>query len=224
MTLKNPPVISLTLAAVVLVGALSSSARAEPHPQPSPSETIEKFFSAWQGIVSYQCTLTSHEVDGSRVQDRVYHMFFQKPTKTRMEIVSGDGRGGAAVWSGGDTLRGHRGGFLAGVKKTLDIHSPLATSIRGTTIADANYGILLGHLRTFKSVDLEAARLGDHTLVTAQVADPTSEAGVTKELFVFGADGLPLEFEQYQGTSMVKKVDYTDVRVNVPMPDATFQM
>ena len=191
---------------------------------PTPSETIEKFFNAWKGIESYECTLTSHEVDGSRVQDRVYHMFFEKPTKTRMEIVSGDGRGGAAVWSGGDTLRGHRGGLLAGIKKTLDIHSPLTTSIRGTTIADANFGIMLGHMRTLKPELLEAAQVGDQTLVTAQLPDPASQAGVTKEVFVFGADGLPLQFEQYEGASMVKKVDYTDMKVNVPLPDSTFQM
>ncbi len=214
----------LTFLAVISVAAFLSSDRAQAQSSPTPSETIDKFFNAWKGIESYECTLTSHEVNGSRVQDRVYHMFFEKPTKTRMEIVSGDGHGGAAVWSGGDTLRGHRGGMLAGIKKTLDIHSPLTTSIRGTTIADANYGILLGHMRTLKPELLETAQVGDRTLVTAQLPDPASQAGVTKEIFVFGANGLPLEFEQYEGASMVKKVDYSDVKLNVPLPDSTFQM
>ncbi|MBC5806968.1 MAG: LolA family protein [Candidatus Eremiobacter antarcticus] len=222
--MKKSPVFWPTLFAVMLVAALAAPGHAQAQSSPTTAETIEKFFSAWQGIETYQCTLTSHEVDGIRVQDRVYHMFFEKPMKTRMEIISGDGRGGAAVWSGGDTLRGHRGGMLAGIKKTLDIHSPLATSIRGTTIADANYGILLGHIRTFKPDNLDAARIGDRTLVTAQVADPASQAGVTKEVFIFGADGLPLEFEQYQGASMVKKVDYSDVKLNVPLPDSLFHI
>ena len=190
----------------------------------SGAAALEKFSNAWSAVKTYKCTLTAHEVSGSRVQDRVYHLFFSKPSDTRMDIVGGDGRGGAAVWRGGDTVRGHQGGLLAGIKLNLNLHARLATSLRGTTVAEANFGAILEHIKGLKTKSLEAESTGDATQIVAIAAEPSTNQNVTKELVVLGKDGLPTTYEQYEGDTQVKKVMYTELQLNVELPASTWSL
>src|SRR5580658_2765900 len=79
------------------------------------------FFDAWSKIDSYTCTITAHETKGTDVQDRVYHYAYLKPHFARIDIVDGPGKGGGAVWTGGDSVRGHQGGLLSGIQLNVSI-------------------------------------------------------------------------------------------------------
>jgi len=57
---------------------------------------LAKFAAAWAAITMYECDVTAHEVLGTRVQDRTYHVAFVKPHLTRLDISAGDGRGSEA--------------------------------------------------------------------------------------------------------------------------------
>jgi len=141
-----------------------------------------------------------------------------------MDVTGGDNRGGAGVWRGGDTVKGHQGGFLSFIKLNLNIHDPKAVSVRGTTIADANFGALLEHIKGLKGATIDAVAEGTLTKINVAVADPSADNNVTKELMVLGANDLPVEYDQWEGDNEVKRVTYSDVVLNVDIPDSTFNL
>ena len=211
----NRFVAGASIAVLALVASAAALASEDP---------LARYAAAWAKVNTYTCTITAHEVSGGHVQDRTYAMSFRKPSDTRMDVTGGDGRGGAAVWRGGDTVKGHQGGFLSFVKLNLSIHDSRATSIRGTTIADANFGALLDHLKGLKGASIDARADGEKTDLTVSVADPSADQNVTKELMVLGPSGLPVEFDQWEGATQVKKVVYSNVALNVPISDSTFNL
>src|SRR5476649_342397 len=129
----NPIFASATAAAVALLSVPHAALGTQ-----AADDAIAKFSSAWDAVHTYTCTIAAHEVRGKDVQDRVYKLAFSRPNNLRMDIVGGAGRGGAAVWQGGDTVYGHQGGFLSFVRLHLNIHDPKAVSLRGTTVAQAS--------------------------------------------------------------------------------------
>lgn len=185
---------------------------------------LAAFSTAWAGVHSYTVTITAHEVRGPNVQDRVYHASFTRPNNVRMDIVGGAGRGGAAIWSGGDKVYGHQGGFLSFVRLHLNIHDPKAVSLRGTTIAQSSYGALLARFKQLKTSSLDASAANGLTMLTASVADPAANAGVTREVLILGADHIPVEYDQYQGAAVVNHVRYSDYKANVAIPASTWKL
>ena len=229
MTRRAPrlPATSLVLALVVLcaalAGATSTSDAASTSSASSGETSLAKFAAVWDELNSYTCSLSAHEVLGTRVQDRSYNFVFRKPYDTKMDITGGDGKGGAAVWHGGDTLRGHQGGFLSFVKLNLNIHDGRATSIRGTTIAQANYGAILDHVKSLKGT-VEASAVDNGTAIDFSVPDPSSDESVTKERVVLASNGLPSEYEQWEGDTLVRRVVYTDVVIDPQISDSAFNL
>jgi outer membrane lipoprotein-sorting protein len=212
-------------AAVAASATLASAASASATSATSAGDqALAQYAAAWAKVNTYTCTITAHEVQDTRAQDRVYAMYFRKPSDARMDITGGDGKGSAAVWHGGDTVRGHQGGFFSFVKLNLNIHDPKATSIRGTTIADADFGALLVHVKTLAGATIDAKPDGASTDVSVAVADPSSDQNVTKELMVLGPGGLPIEYDQWQADTQVKHITYTDVKLNVDIPDSEYTL
>jgi len=183
---------------------------------------LAKFAATWDKVNSYTCKLTAHEVLGSRVQDRTYDLTFRKPYDTKMNITGGDGKGGAAVWHGGDTLRGHQGGFISFIKLNLNIHDGRATSIRGTTIAQANFGAILDHVKSLKGTVTVVSDNG--SAIDFSVPDPSADQSVTKERVVLAPDGLPSEYDEWEGDTLVRHVVYTDVVIDPQLSDSAFNL
>ena len=190
----------------------------------SATRALARYKAAWVCVNTYRCTITAHEQLGTKAQDRVYDLWFAKPPEARMDITAGDGHGGAAVWEGGDTLRGHQGGFFSFVKLHLNIHDPRATSIRGTTVAEANFGWLYHHLTSLRTKSIFAATDGAATTITVEVADPPANSDVAKEVVTLGANGLPVEYDQFEGSVQVKKVLYTNLQLNLAIPPSKFSL
>ena len=213
------------LTASLAAFALAAVPTGVAHAAASGDDALAKFSAAWAKVNAYTCTITAHEVLGTRVQDRVYTLKFRKPYATRMDITGGDGRGSAVVWDGGDTVYGHKGGILSMFKKHLPLHDPQATSIRGTTVAEANFGALLDFAKSLKGSTM-TSKPGENgqTDVDIAVSDPASAQGITRERFVLGANDLPVEFDQWEGDTQVKRVTYDDVALNVDLPDSAFDL
>jgi hypothetical protein len=190
----------------------------------SAQDVIDKYAATWNGLQSYTCTWTVHEVKNNNVQDRVYHVFFQKPLNTRAEVVDGDGKGSVAVWTGGDKVRGHQGGILSLIKLNLDIHNHLAVSMRGATIAQLNLGWLLSHLQSIGAQNFEVTQQGDNRVLSARVQDPAPDTDVVREVYVLDPSGLPIEWFQYGDDDVVlKHVIMSDYVLNVTLPPNTWQ-
>jgi len=216
-------VLALAAICAALAGTAAASGAASAASVSSGETALAKFTTAWDKLSSYTCSLSAHEVLGTRVQDRTYTFIFRKPYDTKMDITGGDGKGGAAVWHGGDTLRGHQGGFISFVKLNLNIHDSRATSIRGTTIAQANYGSILDHVKSLKGT-VEASALGNGTQIDFSVPDPSSDESVTKERVVLASNGLPSEYDQWEGDTLVRHVVYTDVVIDPTLTDSSFNL
>jgi hypothetical protein len=188
----------------------------------SGDEALAKFSSAWDAVHTYRVTIAAHEVNGPDVQDREYHLAFERPTSLRLDVIGGSGRGGAAVWQGGDSVYGHQGGLFSFVKLHLSIHDSKAVSLRGTTIADASFGALLSHFKSLKTSSLDATTEGGKTTLTATLADASTDSGISKELLILGSDNLPAEYDQYQGDQLVKRVVYSEYQGNLDLPASTW--
>jgi outer membrane lipoprotein-sorting protein len=191
----------------------------------TPDQWFAKFQTAWDAVNTYTATISSREILNGKTQDRVYDIKYQKPTSVRLEITGGDGKGSVAVWLGGDTVRGHKGGFFSMFKLTLNIHNPQATSIRGTTIAQSYFGSQLDHLKSLKWKSADVTVDGANVTITGVPADPSTDEGIVKEVMTLGANGLPVELIEYDGpNSVAKDVKYADVKLNVDLPASTWQL
>ena len=219
--MKSLTPIAVLAAAAALFGSSASAVSAAPE---TAAQAFAKFDAAWAKLTSYSCTLTSHEVEGTRVQDRVYQLYFRKPYDTRMNVTAGDDKGAEAVYTGGDTVKGHHGGWLSFVHLNLNIHNSQATSVRGTTIAEANFEALVEHIKGLSGATIDTTPDGDRMKIDVSVADPSTDQNVTREMMVLGADGLPVEFDQWEGQDLVKHQTFADLKVNVDIPDSTFSL
>lgn len=211
------------LAAALCMGAQT------PSPPPAPGMTTEqwlaKFQTAWDATNTYTATITAHEVLNGKTQDRVYAIWFQKPTNVRVDVTDGDGKGSVAVWQGGDRVRGHQGGWLSMIKLNLDIHARLATTMRGTTIVQSYFGYFLDHVKTLKYKSTDVTVNGDTATLTAVPEDPAQDEGYVKEVLTLGGNGLPVELDMYDASNNVVKTNaYTNVKLNVDVPASTWQI
>jgi outer membrane lipoprotein-sorting protein len=229
MKVLSAATVARGIALAATVFSIGAAAPSSVTPPPAAGMTAEQWFAkfqtAWNGVNTYTAKIATHEALNGKAQDRVYTIDYQKPTSVRLDITGGDGKGSAAVWQGGDTVRGHQGGFFSMIKLNLNIHAHLATSLRGTTIAQSYFGAQLDHLKSVKWKSTDVTVNGDNATITAIPADPTQDDGIVKEVMTLGANGLPVELIQYDGPdSLAKDVKYSEVKLNVDLPPSTWQI
>lgn len=180
---------------------------------------MDSFAGAVDRLHDYTVTIEVHETNGRKTQDRMVRYWYEKPTLARAEIVSGPGSGGVAVWHGGDTVRGHQGGFLRFITLNVNIHDARTTSLRGDTIDSASFESQLEHVRTTKG-KLEEAEgptiEGSATdAITFEAADPAANRNVSREvLYISRVTHLPLKRELFEGNALVKTQLFSALRVN----------
>jgi outer membrane lipoprotein-sorting protein len=202
-----------THVAVVLGVALLGAAASGP---------AAAFLEAWARVPSYTCDIKVHETKGSEVQDRTYHYAFLKPHFAKIDVTSGPGRGGGAVWKGGDTITGHRGGFVSFVKLTKSIHDPEAVDLRGGTIADGSFENMAESIKSAAS-----ATNGEETILGTSYDTVTipykDDDGATKRvIFLSKATHLPARRVTYAGETVVETEDFTNVNTAANLTEAAF--
>lgn len=198
-------------------------------PAHAAAPALDEANAAFGKINDYVMSVVVHETDnaGKNVEDRTYQYSFLKPTDVKLAITAGSHRGAGVVWKGGDKVKGHDGGFLSGIKLTLDIHNGRVVSLRGDTIDSGTIPAMLDRFKTIKGDVTEApgpAIEGQATdEVTLKVADPSSDGGVTKEqLFLSRTSHLPLRRMRYVGEALVKSENVSSFKSNVGLTDADF--
>ena len=213
------------VALVVASLATAPAVAAETSPAPATSATVankatpafDAFRKTWDGVTNYSETIVAHETsnDGKDVQDRTYSYVFVKPDHALITIVAGSGRGGAVAWNGGPTVRGHKGGILAGIKLTLDKHDGKVVSLRGDAVDDASFGHEIERYLTIPGTlsDGKAADGSPTITFVPKAAEPT---GVTREMLTIASNGLPSKREQFVGDRSVKVETFSNVKINDP--------
>jgi len=210
------------IAAAFVAFAAPHAARAA---QTAPA--IDAFNAAFAQVNSYTFKLHSHETKGTDVQDRVYDYWFMKPHFAKTLIESGDGKGSGGVWTGGDQVSGHQGGFLSGIHLKVGLHDGRATSLRGYTIPD---GLPQNIVATYTNVKGDLAQSaggaigGVQTdLLVLKVADPASNGGVSEQhLYLSQATHWPLRQVLYAGTAIVLDQSFTDYNLNANLTQNDF--
>ncbi len=212
---------------LVVLGITSLPAGAQPSAaaptsvlaSPSPPPALKAFANAWDGVTAYSATVTTFEQKGSNVQNMVFDYSFRKPSSVIVRILKGPNTGVTLKWDGGTTMQASRGrGFFAALfKRTISLHDPLVTTIRGSSINELSYGALLAHAeQTPGTLSQSAGETIDDVPTEAFSlipADPGADAGFTREVMeISSATQLPIRILGYDGTTLVRKVDFADVK------------
>jgi hypothetical protein len=121
---------------LALIAALGIAALPKITLAANTAPALDAFNDAFAKVSQFTFKLQSHEVLGKQSQDRVYDYSFMKPHFAKTLIESGPGSGSGAVWTGGDQVSGHQGGFLSGIHLKISINDSRAVSLRGYTIPD----------------------------------------------------------------------------------------
>jgi outer membrane lipoprotein-sorting protein len=193
----------------------------------TPPPAFEAFQKAWSSIDNYHETIAVHEIFQNNTQDRTYDYSFKKPSFAHIEVTGGPGRGSGALWRGGDSVKGHQGGFLSMLRMNVPIDDRRATSLRGDTIDVASFAYELKHfLETPGTLDeapgpaIEGVRT---TAVTLAVADPAKNKNVSKDVLdISNETHLPVRREQYEGSTLVKSETFRNVQLNPGLKDSDF--
>jgi hypothetical protein len=183
------------------------------------SSALDAFARAWSGITGYTATVRVFEQKSNRAQNVVFNYSFRKPSNVTVYVVAGSNAGVTLVWDGGTNVVVHRGsGFTAMFKKTLSLHDPQVTTIRGSSIDELSFGRILAHARqTPGRLSLRRGPVigGVATeTVTLIPANPATDAALTREVIeISTTTHLPMRVLGYQGRTLVRKIDYSDVKL-----------
>ncbi|HTV73994.1 MAG TPA: hypothetical protein VME66_09845 [Candidatus Acidoferrales bacterium] len=232
---RNPgalPYYALGAACVAVFAAAGSLARAS-----TPVEITANggANSAWTAFVAADaqiqtCTevVDAYEVAGTKSQRRRYQMYFRKPNLVRAEIIGGDGAGSVAVWRGGNTVRAHRGGFLAFLTLTLPENDPRVVDDRGDTVDAPFFPSIIGLFQQIGDISEgpeETIDGVDTDPVSVTPPDPSKYGGATKiTLYLSQATHLPVARRSWEGERLVEDVHFSDQRVNVDVPVSKFAL
>jgi outer membrane lipoprotein-sorting protein len=208
--------ILVTAAPLALIGAT-------PEPAPTAPATVppalEAFARAWDGVTAYRATVSVFAAKGSDVQNLSFTYSFHKPSSFTVHVIDGPNAGVTLTWDGGTTVQASRGRglFAALLKRTIPLHDPLVTTIRGASMNQLSYGAILAHTEQTPG-DLTQGPgetiAGVPTQTLSLVPnDPASDAGLSREVIdISTLTQLPIRIEGYEGDKLVRKIDFTDVR------------
>ncbi|HEY4000978.1 MAG TPA: hypothetical protein VGO93_19070 [Candidatus Xenobia bacterium] len=199
---------------------------------------VARWDASWAALKD--CYNGCHSVikKGGKVEDRTYRVWFKKPMNLRSEVVKGNrsgDNGSVAVWTGGDRVTGHQGGILAGISLSLTLDNPKATSIRGGTIRDLQFGRMLEVIHMWLNAKakttLTSGTVGGHaaTIITFTSDNKDFIAGnnnIAKDQFAYDNQvNLPLQWQSWEpdGTQAVDS-SYYDIKVDIGVPDSAFQV
>jgi outer membrane lipoprotein-sorting protein len=210
----------LPLAGMPTIAGAQSTSAAGTSVSPGRIETPAwaAFSHEWSGIAGYSATVTVFEQKGTADEHMVLDYTFGKPAKATVHIVAGANSGVTLVWDGGSTMQAHRGsGLMASFKKTFALDDPRVTTVRGSTIDQLSFDAFLTHAQqTPGAVSQAPGPPIDGTATDAVTLVPSNSEsnGLTLEVVdVSQATHLPMRVLGYEGSVLVRSVDFSDVKL-----------
>lgn len=209
-----------TLAAFAGASCVGAGAAGEP-------SALAAFDQTFSGVNDYTCLLRSHETNGTKTEDRTYRYSFMKPHYLKTLIVEGDGKGGGAVWVGGDQVSAHMGGIFNGIHVKISVNDPRVISLHGVSIPD---GILPGIVDDYRTIPGELTQTAGGKVggvetdrIDLKVADPASNHGISEQvLYLSRATHWPVRQIMYSGSQIALDESVSDLQVNVDMTPSDF--
>jgi hypothetical protein len=202
----------LTCAVILTLGARPSHAI----PAKTPA-ALAAFAHAWKLVKGYNATITIFEQQGTRTQSMVFDYHFSKPSSVAVRVVAGANTGARLVWEGGSTVLVRRGGGLLSIlKKTVPLHDPLVTTIRGSSIDQLSFAAILAHdqqpgiLSTKRGEVVDGVATDAVTLIPAHAS---ANANFTREVMEISMKThFPMRVLGYEGQMLARKIEFSNVR------------
>ncbi len=175
---------------------------------------------AVSGMPGYRASISLYERKGAQVQQAVYDYSFSRPDHATLHVVAGASAGGTLDWNGGSTVVAHKGGGIVGLfKKTLPLHDPLTTTIRGSSVDELSFGAIIAHVRstpgTLRQGNGGTVNGAATTAFTLIPASPVRDGGYTREIVdISNATHLPVRVLGFAGRTMLRQVDFTNITAN----------
>jgi hypothetical protein len=221
--------VSATTASLVLMGATFGPAIAgvtdnvspthQSTPATAPPPALEAFEHAWDGVTAYSAKVSVFAANGTAAQNIVFNYTFRKPASFTVHVVEGPNAGVTLTWDGGPTVQATRGGglFAALFKRTIPLHDPLVTTIRGSSLDQLSYGSILAHAQQIPGTLTQSPGEPIAGAATEAVSlvpnDPSSDEGLSREVIeISPATQLPIRVEGYVGATLVRKIDFSEVQ------------
>ncbi len=103
-------------------------------------------------------------------------------------------------------------------KKTVSLHDPLVTTLQGSSIDQLSFGAILAHGQqaagTLSETPGETIDGIATNAVSLTVADPATNGGLTREVVELSTlTNLPMRVLGYQGSALVRKVNFSNVKL-----------
>ncbi|HTW86223.1 MAG TPA: hypothetical protein VMD91_19280 [Candidatus Sulfotelmatobacter sp.] len=177
----------------------------------------QAFSQAWAQSGAFSARITAYERRGTRAETIVVDYNYQSPAHATVRVVQGPNRGAILVWDGGATLQAHLGGgLLYGLSKSIPLHDPSVESPRGSSLDELSYASILRHGDTTPGTSSEQAgeTIGGVSTdaVSLTPADPAADGGLTREVVeIATTTHLPLRIRGYEGTTLVRQIDFANV-------------
>jgi hypothetical protein len=180
------------------------------------SAAFSAFSNAFAGVTAYNTTITVVEQAGAKTQKVVFKYTFRKPSTVTVDVVGGPNNGVSLLWTGGTTVSAHRAGLAGALKKTLSLHDPQITTIRGSSIDELSFRQILAHADATPGKISQAPGLTINAVGTDAVtlipSSPATNAGYTREVIeISRLTHFPLRIRGYQGAALVRTVDFVGV-------------
>jgi hypothetical protein len=209
-------------AVFVLLAALRTASAAQATAPPTVtgvSTTLNAFASAWSRINAYSATITVFERKGDQFQNVIFDYTFRRPSGVMVHARSGANTGVTLVWNGGSTLVGQRGSGLARLfKKTLSLHDPLVTTIRGSSIDELSFAAILAHAeQTPGKISEFSGEIIDGIATDAVAlipAVPAPNVALSREVVeISTTTHVPVRVLGYEGALLVRKIEFSNVKI-----------
>lgn len=188
----------------------------------APTGPAAAFLEAWAKVPSYTANIKVHETKGTDVQDRTYHYAYLKPHFAKIDITGGPGRGGGAVWTGGDTVSGHQGGFLSGIHLKVSIHDGRAVDLRGGTIDEASFENVADNIKNAATATNGEETVNGTAYDTVTVPFKDANGATKRVIFLSKTTHLPARRVTYAGDAVVLNEEFSDVNPAANLKESDF--
>jgi outer membrane lipoprotein-sorting protein len=188
----------------------------------APAGPAAAFVEAWAKVPSYTANIKVHATKGTDVQDRTYHYAYLKPHFAKIDIIRGPGRGGGAVWTGGDTVSGHQGGILSGIHLRVSIHDGRAVDLRGGTIDEASFENVAENIKMAATSTTGEETVSAIAYDTVTVPFKDANGATKRVIFLSKTTHLPARRVTFSGDAVVLIEDFSDVNIVANLKESDF--
>ena len=179
--------------------------------------------SRYEQIEDYQCRMHEFSIGDGKREERIINYFFKKPHMIRIDILDGNkarDRGSVGVFTGGERVSGHRGGFMKRMVMSVNKDSPLALSVRGETIEQSNVLAVIErmeHLVQCGTVNFE--ELDTHIELSFIPFDAAENGGITRDVvWIQRHTMLIIKIQRYEGEILVQQAIRERYIINAGLP------